>query len=394
MSIPKVNWTESPFFCHAMTRHKDYAAFRLQAAGNADKLDAILQMECRAKMGHKLSETLRCEDFRFPTLLSAEQCTSDELAKEHVALAGDCQDVLDMTCGLGIDAFHIARGCESVTMIDMNPNIAATAVTNAEALGLDNIEIICGDSVEWLRKNDRKFDLIFIDPARRDDGGRRLYNLSDCSPDVVAILGLLKSRGRKVIIKASPMLDVSATFDELGRDTDIYLFGTSKECKELTVMIPGSGRVVVKTRGDQDFSFMPSEEDMATVEIQLPQEGGFLYEPSAALMKSGAFKLVGQRFNLKKIDVNTHLYWSEEHVTDFPGVCRRIIDIRRFGKRLKKELADTICAGVDVAVRNFVLSSADLSKWLGVTKGGDGIRRLYGVRSKGEKLIIVTQSID
>lgn len=138
----------------------DYSRERLAAAGDPARLDAILQAELRERAASKLPLTLSCSEFRFPTALSAEQATGDHLAALHAALVEPESTVLDMTCGLGIDAFHIARRALSVTAIDIDSRCAEAVNMNARALGLDNVEGVCADSTEWLRLTDRKFDVI------------------------------------------------------------------------------------------------------------------------------------------------------------------------------------------------------------------------------------------
>lgn len=345
-----------------------------------------MQEECRERCSSKLSETLKCKAFRFPTLLSAEQATSDALAALHADLIGRDDAVLDMTCGLGIDAFHIARVCKTVTAIDIDCSVAEAARHNVSALGLTNIEILCADSVEWLKLNDRHFDVIFIDPARRAADGGRIFALSQCHPDVVSILPLLRERASKVIIKASPMLDVSRTLSELGGDADIIIYGAFGECKELTAIIPGSGIISVG-----DFSFSIDQERRATVKFaDINELNGFLYEPSASIMKAGSFKLLSERFKISKLDRNTHLYCADNLVDNFPGRRMKITAVYRMSNKSVRELSGI---EADVAVRNFPMSAEALRKKLKIKRGGDGNIRLYGTTVSGEKMLILTESL-
>ena len=126
----------------------DPLKLRLKYGGDSEKEFAILQIECRRKAASKLSDTLRCEAFEFPTALSAEQCTSDMLAGYHARLIEDGVRVLDMTFGLGIDAFHLARKASVVDGVEISPEVAEAGQHNAAALGADNVKVICGDSME------------------------------------------------------------------------------------------------------------------------------------------------------------------------------------------------------------------------------------------------------
>lgn len=148
----------------------------LRAAGRPEELDKILQEECRQRASRKLAETLEaCASFCFPTALSAEQCTSDALAEFHAGMIPEGSRVVDLTCGLAIDAFHIARRASEVTCMDIDPTVAAAAADNARALGLENVKALHADCLRWLEENKGQvFDVAFIDPARRADDGSRL----------------------------------------------------------------------------------------------------------------------------------------------------------------------------------------------------------------------------
>lgn len=364
----------------------DYSRERLAAAGDPARLDAILQAELRERAASKLPLTLSCSEFRFPTALSAEQATGDHLAALHAALVEPESTVLDMTCGLGIDAFHIARRALSVTAIDIDSRCAEAVNMNARALGLDNVEGVCADSTEWLRLTDRKFDVIFIDPARRGRDGRRLFALADCSPNVVELLPLLRQRAARVIIKASPMLDISRMRAELGVDADIIVYGESNECKELTAVIPGAGLTRVIDGERPEFSFLPENETSAEIRFAEPEEGQWLHEPSSAMLKSGAFRLMSERFGLSALAPDTHLYVGNSPAESFPGEIRPIVKAVEWSKRAGRYIG---CDAADIAVRNFVMSAEELRMRLGIKRGGDGNVRIIGVRSRLRKLLLL-----
>ncbi|MDE6460239.1 MAG: methyltransferase domain-containing protein, partial [Paramuribaculum sp.] len=214
----------------------DASALRLKYAGDSLKSFAILQIECRRKAASKLKETLTCKEFIFPNSLSAEQCTSDILAEFHASLVKG-NSVLDMTAGLCIDAFHIARkGC-NVIAIERYESLVDAAIQNASVLGIDNFEAINSDSEEWIKTTPLTFDTIFIDPARRGEGGKRIFALSDCAPDVVQLLPFIRSKCKRLIVKASPMLDISSIVNSLGINTNVYITGSPTECKEVVAVI-------------------------------------------------------------------------------------------------------------------------------------------------------------
>nr|MBD5376358.1 methyltransferase domain-containing protein [Bacteroides sp.] len=357
----------------------DFAAMRLAAGGNPERMREILQLEMRHKHAAKLPDTLRCEAFEFPDSLSGEQSTSDELAEIHASLIEPGERVLDMTCGLGIDTFHIARKAASVTACELKSHVAEAAERNAAALGLDNVTIVNADSVEWLRKHPGSFDTIFIDPARRSADGGRVYALADCQPDVVALLPLLRAHCSRLIVKASPMLDVKKTMSELDNDADIILLGNTSECKELMAILPGNGTISAVTAGAGRMSYTAAEEQAATPVYGLPAVGDTLYEPYPAVMKSGAMKLLAVRHGLTKTAPDTHLY-SGAPVADFPGRAYTVEAVVPFDKRGIKAIAAAAKAGAEVAVRNMGgITAAELRTRLKVKEASDA--RIYGVRS-------------
>ena len=198
---------------------------------------AIMQIECRKKASKKLYNTLQSPYFIFPTALSAEQCTSDELADFHASLINEGETILDMTAGLGIDAFHLAQKAKHVTAIDLDSDVSNALSINAEILGRTNFTAINADSVEYLKNTTEHFDTIFIDPARRGDGGKRLFALADCQPNIVELLDCVKAHCNKLIVKASPMLDATQVLRELPETTDLYAIGTRQECKEIVAVV-------------------------------------------------------------------------------------------------------------------------------------------------------------
>lgn len=359
---------------------------------------AIMQIECRKKTAKKLHSTLQSSHFVFPTTLSAEQCTSDNLAEFHATLINEGETILDMTAGLGIDAFHLAQKAKRITAIDLNEDVAQALSINANALGITNFTGVNADSIEYLKNSTEHFDTIFIDPARRGDGGKRLFALSDCQPNVVEFLDLIKQHCNKLIVKASPMLDATQVLRELPETTDLYAIGTRQECKEIVAVVDfknpqDSPTLHCITIDDEtfDFSFTLDNEISSTNNFGEFKEGMYLYEPYPAIMKLQPFKLISQQFNAIKPHQHTHLYSSTEVIADFPGDCHKIERIYPFSSRTIKEVVKDY-PRANVAVRNFILSADELRKRLKIKD--DNKYRLYGVSvANGDRLLIVTTRI-
>lgn len=353
--------------------------------------EAVMQVKCRKKTRKKLEKELECPSFYFPTALSAEQCTGDRLADFHASLIKDGDSVLDMTCGLGIDSLHFAEKAKSVTSIDRNPELCEALKHNASALGLDNITVVTADCSEFLNASTSEYDVIFIDPARRGMEGERLFGLHDCSPDVIDLLPLIKKHCSKLIIKASPMLDLTQITRELPGARDIYVTGNNTECKEVVIVIDfninaESETMIHALSASNDFAFRRSEENTAEATFSDPPASGYLYEPNPEIMKAAPFKLLSQLFGINKISPNTHLYWSEHRVDNFPGNVLRIVknidyassNIKRFAKEFPE---------IRVTARNFGITADQLRKKLKVKDGGE--LRLFATTSASDKKIMI-----
>jgi hypothetical protein len=368
-----------------------------------DVSQAILQIECRKKYAKKFSFTLsQYRQFIFPDSIAAEQATSDRLAVFHASLINDGDFVIDLTAGLGIDAIHCAAKAKSIIACEQRDVAADALQYNIEHIGLNNFKVFKGDCHDFLKSNQQvKVDTIFIDPARRAENGSRIYALSDCMPNVIEMLPLIKSRCHRLIIKASPMLDIVRTIAELGHDVArVIALGTHSECKELIAVMDFENptkevmieSVTLDNEGNMSlFSFKEEDEAQADVDYSFPNDDSYLYEPYPAMMKVGAFKLLAKHFKLSKLSGNTHLYWGNEVIDNFPGDRFKIEKIIPYAskniKRFKKEYPK-----ISVAVRNFGISADNLRSKLGVSEGGD--KRLIGVTDKSDNKFLIVLKRD
>ena len=378
----------------------DVATLRLRHHSDRTLMHAILQIEARRKTASKLADTLKCPSFQFPDMIAAEQSTSDALAAIHSSIIGEAATVADLTCGLGIDTFHFAASGRKVTAIERRPEAAEAARLNARALGLaESVEVITADSTEWLRRaNERHYDCIFIDPARRDTIGRRCYSLADCSPDVTALLPALRDITGKVVIKASPMLDADAVAHQLKQVSDIYIIGTATECKEIVALVdfgipsdtPYTLHAVTATKGGISHVTPGGDPQSANIATAIPVNGMKLYEPYPSLMKAGHYRWIAARYGMSVPDTNTHLFLSQE-VTEFPGKGYEITEAMNFDKRSIKDIASRKIKA-NVATRNFPLDAHALARRLKIAEGGE--LRVYGIGcASGGNMILLCRPL-
>lgn len=370
-------------------------------------LNAITQIECRQRYGKKLSETLsRFDGFLFADTLSGEQCTSDVISSAHARIVGDdVTTLVDFTAGLGIDDFHLAQVCDSVTSVEIDKSRAEILAYNAEGLGLSNINVLCGNSIDMLKDGKLSGDVAYIDPARRNNEGGRVYAMHDCQPNLIEIMPLLHKHFSRLVAKISPMADFSAVENSLGVGiTDIYAIGNRTECKEVVVdmlLNPDAQSLqrgitrhayTIQDKGVCDIAFTVSEENsLPPAPTGKPRIGEFIYEPWPTVLKAGALRMLAHKYNLLKPHPNTHIYFSETYLPDVPADIRRIIDIIPWQSKHIKRLSEKY-PNTEVAVRNFGMTADVLRKKLGV-KPSDKFRLVAFTDASGNKQMIVSERL-
>ncbi|MDE6277137.1 MAG: RsmD family RNA methyltransferase [Muribaculaceae bacterium] len=390
------------------------ADLRLRFAGKPGPAEvdipfAILQVECRRKCARKLADTLASfPRFVFPTALSAEQCSSDRLASFHASLVpeGACTGV-DLTAGLGIDAMTLGRRGLAMTAVEQAHELAKALRYNSRGLGVEDFEVVEGDCREWLSRavaEGRRYDVAFIDPARRSESGGRLFALEACSPDVLAMLPDLAKVCGRLIVKASPMLDVIHTAAELTPPgaTELIAAGTTTECKELIAVVdfPSAGTalrirsVTLLPDGTaSEYSYTVADEREAPSVAAGPgiAPGMVLCEPYPSTMKCGAHRALAAAFGLYGFDANTRLYYATEAPDGFPGESFDVVDVQEYASKNIKRFARKYPA-ISVTARNFGLTAEELRRKLAV-RDGDGRLRVFGLTAAdGRRLLIVGQN--
>lgn len=373
---------------------------RLRLKYGPERAMEILQIDCRKRFGTKLKATLeRDPEFIFPTALSGEQATSDSLAAFHASLISAGANVIDLTAGLGIDVMALATRAAHVTAVERDETVARALRHNTRQF--NNITVVCADCRDWLENfvsENRHADVIFIDPARRGSDGGRTYSLDSCEPDVTAMLPVIQKAADVLVIKASPMLDITHTLKLLPAASRVIALGTTTECKELDLIIdfrkspaePLISAVTVTPDWISDFSFLRSQEEQASAVYGVPRVGQLILDPYPAVMKSGAMKLISERYGLKKLAANTHVWFANEVPDNFPGRAFLVEEVLPYAsKHIKRYAARR--PRVSVTARNFEITSDVLRAKLGVK---DGPGRLFAVSdTAGNRLLITTAEL-
>ncbi|SMC41423.1 hypothetical protein [Pedobacter africanus] len=340
--------------------------------------ELAVQIAGKNKAAKKLPLWYAKEGIYYPPLLSVEQCSSERTAAYKATLA-DGESLIDLTGGFGVDSLYFARRFKSVTHCELNAGLSEIAAHNARLLGATNIQFLATDGMNFLKNNKQTFDAIYLDPARRTTAGK-VFMLKDCSPNVVEHLDLLLSRSPRIVIKTAPLLDLTAGLKELKNVSEIHIVSVRNEVKELLWVIEeanaGLVKIVCRTINEshKSFSFYKGDEEISHAQLLNGTPSGYLYEPDAALLKSGAFNLVAQVYGLEKLDSQTQLYTAEVLNNRFPG---RIFKINRIltAAELKKEKALT----GNVIVRNYRDKAENLVK-------------KYKIKADNNKFLLFTQS--
>lgn len=331
------------------------------------------QIAARKKAKTKLPEWYNTKEIIYPPSLSMEQCSS-QITAIHKQQVIQGNTLIDLTGGTGVDTLYLSKVFEKVTYVEQNEELCEIARHNFKVLGAANITVVHADSEEFIKSYDKKSDAIFIDPARRDNSNKKVFMWSDCEPNIIGLQSKLLGVANQVLIKASPLLDLSAGSKDLHHISTTHVVAVKNECKELLYLLDKNSQTkTIQTsnytseNNIESFDFSVVEEQSANANYAAPQ--ALLYEPNSSVLKSGAFKILCDRFGISKLHLNSHLYTSQTFVTDFPG---RSFYIKNVVKYNKKELLKLLPnKKANITVRNFPEDVAAIRKKTGIKAGGN-----------------------
>lgn len=310
----------------------------------------------------------------FPSQLSAEQCSSATTAAYKQSLLRGLR-VCDLTGGLGVDSWYFSQAVPEVTYVERYADYCQAAKTNFKTLGATNINVIHANACTIANK--LSADTFYADPARRSDTNKRLFALTDCEPDMLQLLPVLLPKAQRIILKISPMADLSETLRLLPLTTELHILSVRNECKEILLVIDKEptteARIIAanfeKEKGWQSFTFTLQEEQQTDLCLA-PEIQDYLYEPHVALLKSGAFKTIASRYQVEKLHQHSHLYTASTFKENFPGRKFQVEEIYPYsGKTLK--LLRKHFPKANITVRNFPATVEDLRKKSGIIEGGN-----------------------
>lgn len=371
-------------------------AFKSARYPDVDMPFALRQIAGLQSVKNKIPSFFNAGNLIFPPKISLEQTSSEATALYKASLCRGKRFV-DLTGGFGCDSYFISRYFDEAVFVEQNAELCEMARHNFKALNAVNIQVFCSQAEDYLTGIEVETDVIYLDPARRSNTGSKTVLIADCMPDVAQLSDQLVAKSKKVLIKLSPLIDISATLKELKYVTEVHIVAVENECKE-ALFVLSTEKIkpvsivavnIMKNSEYQLFSFIQEEE--GRVEVKFAETiGNYLYEPNSAILKAGAFRNIAHKFNLHKMDINTHLYTSENYVEDFPGRIFSTVEIIPFSKPQIKILKLKY-PKANITVRNFPLSVNEIRAKTGITEGGDVY--VFAAKFKTDNLLIVCRKV-
>ncbi|GJH40867.1 hypothetical protein RCZ04_14170 [Capnocytophaga sp. HP1101] len=326
--------------------------------------DLVEQIEGRRTATKKLPFLLAEEGILFPQTLNLEQ-TSSEATARYKAQGLQGERFLDLTCGFGIDAYFLSEKFKEVTLVEQNEELLSKVQHNWQILGR-RASFVNSDAEDFLQTTTAHYNLIYLDPARRDAHKQKKFLLEDLSPNILDLQALLLQKADKVLTKLSPMIDLSYLLHTLPKITHIHLIAVRNEVKEVLVVQEAKGEEQVRIHcvnlETEEPSLQFAEEALHTTQVAYSAPEQYLYIPNNALLKSGAFNYIAQEFGIEKLDVNTQLYTSEELQMPFAGRVLQVSTINP--KELKK--GSKYC----ILSKNYPLTVEEIKKKYRLVEGG------------------------
>ena len=339
----------------------------------------------------KLPQWSKTAGLSLPPHLPLEQCSSEQTALYKAGLIQDwaSETFVDLTGGFGVDCYYMGRHFQKATYIEQKAELCEIVRHNYQLLKYETCQVVCGDSADCLRQM-KHVQMIYLDPARRDNYGRRTYAIEDCTPNILTLNSLLLEKADKVMVKLSPMFDWHKAVSDLKGVTEVHIVSVCNECKELLLIMEKTERpfrlICVNILSDGTLqTFSPTSHHAASTPSSKSASPSTLFEPNASIMKAGCFREIEEAFGVEQISSNSHLFLSDHPVADFPGRCFVIQGVTTLNKKeIRENLKDISKA--NITVRNFPLSAQDLRKRLKLADGGDIY--LFATTTKDKKHLI------
>jgi hypothetical protein len=352
------------------------------------------QIAGRKKAIEKLPQFYGAKNVLYPPVINLEQSSSETTAlfkAEFVKRNVDqpLNNGVDLTGGFGVDTYYLSDVFDQFIAVEPNNDLLEIAKHNHLALSRTNISYY-NLTAEAFLQSPKTADFFYIDPSRRSKTNQKVFSLSECTPDILQLQQIIFSKSNYLLVKTSPLLDIQLGLKELHHVKKVVVLSVDNECKELLFFSdsnfngePEIAAVNLGRPSESYFNFSISDEQSAWVNYG--EAESFLYEPNAAILKAGAFKLIASRAGLKKLHQNTHLYTSEKVHEDFDGRIFRVIGTTKPDPKILTQYFPE--GKANITVRNYPLTVEELRKKTKLKDGGETY--LIGFTDVNEKKVLV-----
>ncbi len=327
------------------------------------------QISAKMKAKKKLPTYFKTPNIYFPNKVNIEQASSEKTAEfKSKIVTGNV--MIDATGGFGVDSMYFSKEFKKIIYIEENKELFEIVKANSKKLGL-NIEHLNDDGIEYVKKIDTGIDLLYIDPSRRNKENKKVHFLSDCTPLIDYDLIQSLQNFKTILIKCSPIIDLKKTINDLKVVSEIYIVGINNEVKEVLFNLNKQSNNDIKIKcidlSNRELDFEFCIDDINNKKNDDNSEVlNYLYEPNSMILKSGAFGLICDRYDVKKLNINSHLYTSKKLI-DFPGRTFEVDSVVNYSKR---NLKDLNISKANITTRNFPMDVKDLRKKSKISDGG------------------------
>jgi len=343
------------------------------------------------RIKNKIPVLYSTKSILFPPQLNLEQSSSESTALYKKSLC-EGNTLIDITGGFGIDLYFISKHFENAIYVERNEELCKIVAHNFRILGVTNVSIIHADAEEFIESMPAS-NCVFVDPSRRDKTGGKTVFLEDCEPNICQLNEKILEKTKLLMVKLSPMLDITAAINALSNVHEVHIISVENECKEVLLLLKPTKATEIKYKAInilkdnrlEKFEFIKEAEQDVVLNFSAKIEN-YLYEPNSSILKAGAFKSIANKFFLNKLNKNTHLYTSENYVSEFPGRCFKVVKVWGVNKKELTELKKQV-PKANISTRNFPLKPDELKKKTGISDGGNTY--LFGCTLADETKVIV-----
>lgn len=344
------------------------------------------QIIAKQKSEQKLPTWFSAKNIYYPPKLSIEQ-TSSEITADYKSKFISGNAIIDITGGFGVDCCYFSKQFKKVIHCEINEDLSTIVKHNYQQLNIKNIQTVCDDGITFLKNTDTTFDCIYIDPSRRNEVKGKVFLLKDCLPNVPENIDFLFTKTGQILLKNSPILDISSVISELNFVKEVHIIALQNEVKEVLFLLEKNYKeeiqiktINIRKEDFQRFDFKLKE----TVTSNYSAPLSYLYEPNAAILKSGAFHQVSKQLNVFKVHQHSHLYTSNE-IIDFPGRVFKVENVIPYHKKkIKNFLSDD---QANITIRNFPKTVNQIRKETKIKDGGNSY--LFFTTLKNNKLVVI-----